>query len=92
MAVALRRPFMLLWSEWTQNCFDCLEEAGSNDDRDLVSLIRLQKIAEESAVALGLYHLRPVDLKDRAVVFGLNAFDKQLMHWRDKDWSHASSE
>ena len=92
MAVALRRPFMLPWSEWTQNCFDSLEEAGLSHDRDLVSLIRLQKIAEESVVALGLYHLRSVDLKDRAVLFGLNAFDKQLMHWRDTAWNHTTRE
>lgn len=91
MALALRRPCMLAISDWTQNCSTKLMEAELVADKHLIAWAKLQNIAEESASAFGLFQGRSIDLHDRRNIFALNAFDKQLLSWRDDNWASAKS-
>lgn len=91
MALALRRPSMLKFSDWTEYCIGKLQMSKSQSDRELAAWGNLQHIADESATVLGFDQTRgPLDLRDTTTQASLKAFEKQLSVWKAANWLSTS--
>ncbi|KAF2095498.1 hypothetical protein NA57DRAFT_79221 [Rhizodiscina lignyota] len=87
MALALRRPSMLKFSDWMEYCIDRLQTSELTSDRTLAAWAILQHIAEESATVLGFDRTRsPLDLRETTTQASLKAFEKQLIAWKLTNW------
>jgi hypothetical protein len=87
MALALRRPTMLRFSNWTADCLQVLEQSNVSIDREMAAWVKLQHIAEESVILLGFDHESPVNLNDSRSQSLLRGFEGQLSAWREKNWT-----
>jgi hypothetical protein len=87
MAVALRRPAMLRFSNWTADCLQVLEQSNISIDREMTAWVKLQHIAEESVTLLGFDHESHVDLNDSRSQSLLRGFESQLASWKEDNWS-----
>jgi hypothetical protein len=90
MAIALHRPNMLRYSNWTANCIHELESTTTEADHELAYWAKLHHLVEESSTALGLEdHNNQVNIGDLRIQSTLRALDKQLMQWKLKsNWDH----
>jgi hypothetical protein len=92
MAVALRRPGMLRFSNSIARAVTELESSLDPADRVLAAWTKLQHIAEEAAVSLGLDDpLALVDPRDTRIQLQVVGFQNQLGTWKQVNWGQANS-
>jgi hypothetical protein len=91
MAVALRRPAMLRFSNWTSDCLRVLEKSSIPIDREMTAWVKLQHIAEESVTLLGYDSESRVDLNDSRSQSLLRGFETQLAAWKKSNWAFINS-
>jgi hypothetical protein len=92
MAVALRRPSMLRFSNSIARGVAELEASIDPPDRVLAAWAKLQQIAEEAIVSLGLDdQLSHVDPRDTRIQLQIAGFQKQLEAWKRLNWGQANS-
>lgn len=87
VSVAQRRPNLLRFTEFMDECLEVLENSpqAAPSDKALCQWVKLQKIAEE--IGIGFAFDNPnanVSIDEQRVQFSLKGFAKQLEDWRLK--------
>ncbi|KAI9800508.1 MAG: hypothetical protein M1825_004056 [Sarcosagium campestre] len=92
VAQSLRRPNLIRWSPFLQECVDILEPSpdGHPSDREFCHWIRLQHIAEDVATQFSMDDsaARIGGIGDLKIQFAVKGFERQLEDWygqRDKE-------
>jgi hypothetical protein len=52
-SMRMKRPNILLFNSWMEECFNLLEKSKLIDDKRIVALLKLQRIADEANTAFG---------------------------------------
>lgn len=82
--MSLRRPLLLRWSVYNDECLQVLETAPDAlpSDKWLCHLVRVQHIAEEVGFQFSMDDPASViSLTDPKTQYHLKAFEKQLEEW-----------
>ncbi len=84
MAISFRRPTVLHYGPWVENCIETLEMSLSPalNDRRLIALARLQRIAEESFELGGLGQGSSPDFSDARTRVILSGCRERVAGWR----------
>ena len=86
-AMSLRRPLLLRWSTYTDECLEILASApdAQPTDRWLCHLVRIQHIAEEVGLQFSMDDpASVVSLADTKTQYHLKAFERQLHEWKQQ--------
>lgn len=84
-AMSLRRPLLLRWSAYNDECLELLGSAPDAlpSDKWLCHLIRIQHIAEDVGFQFSMDDPASViSLTDTKTQYHLKAFERQLGEWR----------
>lgn len=84
MAMSYRRPTSLPYGSWVEDCLKILECSldSCSNDRKLVELVNIQRVAEESLLAASLDGKSPVDISDARTRFILRGCIEKVETWR----------
>ncbi|KAL9621646.1 MAG: hypothetical protein Q9160_003898 [Pyrenula sp. 1 TL-2023] len=84
MASSLRRPTMLPYGPWVDDCINVLESQTFMhlNDRRLIAWTHLQRLAEESFAVAGLDQRSSIDLSDTRTRFVLQGCVERVTNWR----------
>lgn len=88
ITMVLRRPILLRWNDYMQDCIDYLETAPDAYPSDVLFCqhVRLAHIAEEVAMNFSLDDTSSsASMADRRVVFGIKRFERDLNERIKKD-------
>jgi hypothetical protein len=83
--MSLRRPLLLRWSAYNDECLELLDTAPDAlpSDKWLCHLVRIQHIAEEVGFQFSMDDpASVVSLTDAKTQYHLKAFEKQLEDWQ----------
>jgi hypothetical protein len=83
--MSLRRPLLLRWSAYNDECLELLETAPDAlpSDKWLCHLVRSQHIAEDVGFQFSMDDPASViSLTDTKTQYHLKAFERQLEEWR----------
>ena len=83
--MSLRRPLLLRWSAYNDECLELLETAPDAlpSDKWLCHLVRIQHIAEDVGFQFSMDDPASViSLTDTKTQYHLKAFERQLEEWR----------
>jgi len=81
----MRRPIMLRYNDWIQECVESISglKGASRHDKDLISWVQLLKITEEFHTAFSYDNLcNVVNLSERRVQMMLSGYEKRLEAWK----------
>jgi hypothetical protein len=84
-AMSLRRPLLLRWSAYNDECLELLDTAPDAlpSDKWLCHLVRIQHIAEEVGFQFSMDDPASViSLSDTKTQYHLKAFERQLEEWQ----------
>ncbi|KAJ5654444.1 hypothetical protein N7490_001447 [Penicillium lividum] len=83
VAMKTRRPNLLQYNDWMEECVSQLERSPHQTDRRLAVWFELQRITDESLSSFGLEDTSSMSkLTDSRVQAVLRWFDKQMETWR----------
>lgn len=84
--MSLRRPLLIRWSPYADECIDILNTAKDAlpSDRWLSHLVRAQHISEDIGLEFSMDDPAcPLSLTDHKTQYHLKAFERQLREWHD---------
>jgi hypothetical protein len=86
-AMGLRRPNLIRWTPFMQDCVEVLETSpdAAPTDRALCNWVRIQHIAEEIGTAFSMDDpTAKVSIADQKVQYSLRGFENNLESWRSQ--------
>jgi hypothetical protein len=86
-AMGLRRPNLVRWTPFMQDCVDCLETSpeAALTDPALCNWVRIQHIAEEIGTAFSMDDpTAQISIADQKVQYALKGFEINLDKWRSQ--------
>ncbi|PVI04762.1 hypothetical protein DM02DRAFT_611367 [Periconia macrospinosa] len=81
--IRLRRPYILIFNSWMEECLHMLSKSSNFEDRRVVAWLRLQRIADEAYTAFGFddastsFTLSEIRLRTI-----LKIFEKRMQDWK----------
>ncbi|KAJ6261735.1 hypothetical protein Dda_2534 [Drechslerella dactyloides] len=84
LAMSLRRPNLLRYSEYIGECVDFIEKSpeATINDKIICQWVKLQRITEEVGIAFGYEDsVAKVNLAETRIQFALKGFERQLEEW-----------
>ena len=84
--MSLRRPLLIRWSPYADECLDILSSSPDAlpSDKWLCNLVRAQHIAEDIGAQFSMDDpASQISLTDSKTQYSLKAFERQLSDWRD---------
>jgi hypothetical protein len=83
LSMRLKRPNILLFNSWMEECFGILEKSKLLDDKRIVAWLRLQRIADEANTAFGFDDASTsFSLSELRMQIILRIFDRRMQDWR----------
>ncbi|KAF4552780.1 Fungal Zn(2)-Cys(6) binuclear cluster domain-containing protein 8 [Elsinoe fawcettii] len=88
VAMSLRRPNLLRWSNYMQECTEFLETSPDAlpTDRNFIEYVRLQKICEDISNSFQMDDpsATAISISDPKVSYTLDVFEQKLQEWHQK--------
>jgi hypothetical protein len=82
-SMRLKRPNILLFNSWMEECFNILEKSKLIDDKRIVAWLKLQRIADEANTAFGFDDASTsFSLSELRMQIILRIFDRRMQDWR----------
>ncbi|EUC32096.1 hypothetical protein COCCADRAFT_99591 [Bipolaris zeicola 26-R-13] len=82
-SMRMRRPNILLFNSWMDECFGILEKSKLLDDKRIVAWLKLQRIADEANTAFGFDDASTsFSLSELRMQIILRIFDRRMQDWR----------
>jgi hypothetical protein len=82
-SMRLRRPSILLFNSWMEECQVLLQKSRTLEDRRIVACLKLQRIADEAYSAFGLDDASTsFTLSELRLRATLRIFDRRMQDWR----------
>jgi hypothetical protein len=82
-SMRLKRPNILLFNSWMEECFNILEKSKLLDDKRIVAWLKLQRIADEANTAFGFDDASTsFSLSELRMQIILRIFDRRMQDWR----------
>ncbi|KAF3916077.1 hypothetical protein ABW21_db0209479 [Orbilia brochopaga] len=84
LAMSLRRPNLLRYTEYIGECVDFIEKSpeATTNDKIICQWVKLQRITEEVGIAFGYEDsVAKVNLAETRIQFALKGFERQLEEW-----------
>jgi hypothetical protein len=82
-SMRLRRPSILLFNSWMEECQVLLQKSHTLEDRRIVACLKLQRIADEAYSAFGLDDASTsFTLSELRLRATLRIFDRRMQDWR----------
>jgi hypothetical protein len=82
-SMRLKRPNILLFNSWMEECFSILEKSKLLDDKRIVAWLKLQRIADEANTAFGFDDASTsFSLSELRMQIILRIFDRRMQDWR----------
>jgi hypothetical protein len=82
-SMRLKRPNILLFNSWMEECFNILEKSKLIDDKRIVAWLKLQRIADEANTAFGFDDASTsFSLSELRMQIVLRIFDRRMQDWR----------
>lgn len=79
----LKRPNILLFNSWMEECVVMLEKSKSLEDRRTIAQLRLQRIADEANTAFGFDDASTsFSLSELRMQIILRIFDRRMQDWK----------
>ncbi|KAF2746239.1 hypothetical protein M011DRAFT_404776 [Sporormia fimetaria CBS 119925] len=83
-SLRMRKPNMLLWNSWMEECLALLQTSPSLDDKRLVAIVQLQRIADEAFTAFGFDDASTsFSLSELRVKVILKSFERRMEHFKN---------
>ncbi|PNS15673.1 hypothetical protein CAC42_4125 [Sphaceloma murrayae] len=88
LAMSLRRPNLIRWSNYMQECVETLESSADAlpSDRYFVEYVRLQKLCEDISNSFQMDDpsATAISISDPKVSYTLDVYEQKLKDWHDK--------
>jgi hypothetical protein len=82
-AMRLRRPNILLYNSWMEECLCLLQKSPILDDKRIVAWVQLQRIADEANTAFGFDDASTsFSLSELRLQVILRIFERRMEDWR----------
>ncbi|KAF2122817.1 hypothetical protein BDV96DRAFT_8152 [Lophiotrema nucula] len=82
-AMRLRRPNILLYNSWMEECLSLLQKSPLLDDRRVVAWLKLQRIADEANTAFGFDDASTsFSLSELRLQVILRMFERKMQDWK----------
>ena len=82
-SMRLKRPNILLFNSWMEECFLMLEKSKLLEDRRVAAWVKLQRIADEANTAFGFDDASTsFSLSELRMQIILRIFDRRMQDWR----------
>ncbi|KAF2269952.1 hypothetical protein CC78DRAFT_529111 [Lojkania enalia] len=82
-SMRLRRPNMLLYNSWMEECLALLQKSPLIDDKRLVAWLKLQRIADEANTASGFDDASTsFSLSELRLQVILRVFERRMLDWQ----------
>ncbi|KAL5119608.1 hypothetical protein ACEQ8H_002454 [Pleosporales sp. CAS-2024a] len=83
LSMRLKRPNILLFNSWMEECVHMLEKSKLLEDRRTIAWLRLQRIADEANTAFGFDDASTsFSLSELRMRIILRIFDRRMQDWR----------
>ncbi|USP78418.1 hypothetical protein yc1106_05692 [Curvularia clavata] len=83
LSMRLKRPNILLFNSWMEECSGILEKSNLLDDKRIVASLKLQRIADEANTAFGFDDASTsFSLSELRMQIILRIFDRRMRDWR----------
>ncbi|KAF1945888.1 hypothetical protein EJ02DRAFT_500335 [Clathrospora elynae] len=83
LSMRLKRPNILLFNSWMQECLHILEKSKLLDDKRIVAWLNLQRIADEANTAFGFDDASTsFSLSELRMQIILRIFDRRMQDWK----------
>jgi hypothetical protein len=82
-SMRLKRPNILLFNSWMEECFNILGKSKLIDDKRIVAWLKLQRIADEANTAFGFDDASTsFSLSELRMQIILRIFERRMQDWR----------
>ena len=82
-SMRLKRPNILLFNSWMEECVVLLEKSKLLDDRRTIAMLKLQRIADEANTAFGFDDASTsFSLSELRMQIILRIFDRRMQDWK----------
>lgn len=82
-SMRLKRPNILLFNSWMEECYVMLQKSKSLEDKRIVAQLKLQRIADEANTAFGFDDASTsFSLSELRMQMILRIFDRRMQDWR----------
>ncbi|CAI6332639.1 unnamed protein product [Periconia digitata] len=82
-SIRFRRPYILIYNSWMEECLHILSKSPSFEDRKTVAWLRLQRIADEAYVAFGFDDASTsFTLSEIRLQTILKIFERRMQDWK----------
>ncbi|KAH7132669.1 hypothetical protein B0J11DRAFT_233390 [Dendryphion nanum] len=82
-AMRLRRPYILVYNSWMEECLCLLQKSNILDDKRVVAWLKLQRIADEANTAFGFDDASTsFSLSELRLQAILRVFERRMLDWR----------
>jgi len=82
-SMRLKRPNILLFNSWMEECSNILEKSKLLDDKRILAWLKLQRIADEANTAFGFDDASTsFSLSELRMQIILRIFDRRMQDWR----------
>jgi hypothetical protein len=82
-SMRLKRPNILLFNSWMEECVGMLEKSKLLDDRRIIAWLKLQRIADEANTAFGFDDASTsFSLSELRMQIILRIFDRRMHDWK----------
>ncbi|KAJ4376285.1 hypothetical protein N0V83_001568 [Neocucurbitaria cava] len=83
-SMRLKRPNILLFNSWMEECFNILGKSKSVDDKRIIAWLKLQRIADEANTAFGFDDASTsFSLSELRMQIILRIFDRRMQDWKN---------
>ncbi|KAH7385892.1 hypothetical protein BKA66DRAFT_415322 [Pyrenochaeta sp. MPI-SDFR-AT-0127] len=82
-SMRLKRPNILLFNSWMEECINMLEKSKLLDDKRIIAWLKLQRIADEANTAFGFDDASTsFSLSELRMQIILRIFDRRMQDWK----------
>lgn len=83
-SMRLKRPNILLFNSWMEECFNILGKSKLLDDKRIIAWLKLQRIADEANTAFGFDDASTsFSLSELRMQIILRIFDRRMQDWKN---------